>query len=94
MQKIKSLITHCESQLARTGYQLLLRFDRPKTYGYETAPYCGHYYSGHTGKRTCSHYHEGIGYCEAQLGKLLFHKNSEEGSWKMYWIRKPKTKHI
>lgn len=37
------------------------KFGWYRDYNYETAPYCGHHYSGHDGKLTSSDYHEGEG---------------------------------
>lgn len=62
-------------------YDWMYKMDKVEKYDYETAPYCGHHYSGHRGKRTMSHYHEGFGHCEAKIGCLWLHKNSEENDW-------------
>jgi hypothetical protein len=62
-------------------YDLLYRFDNVEEYDYETAPYCGHHYSGHQGKRTMSAYHEGMGYKEGKFGWLWVSKNTEAKDW-------------
>ena len=37
------------------------KFNYTEPYSYETAPYCGHHYSGHSGKYTMERLHEGYG---------------------------------
>jgi hypothetical protein len=48
----------------RTTFEFLYRKLQTKSerWSYETAPYCGHHYSGHRGLFTYSSYHEGDGY--------------------------------
>ena len=41
-------------------------------YSYETAPYCGHHYSGHKGWLTWSDYHESEGDCSAKFLGIVF----------------------
>lgn len=80
-----------KSKFAKAVYSALLFLDHKigkyKGHSYETAPYCGHHYSGHKGFFTNSQYHEGIGGCNATLffGLVEIYKNSEEYEWNI-WI--------
>lgn len=71
------------SILGKLSYSLFLWLDRKyiETYGYETAPYCGHYYNGHTGKYTRADYHEGDGTSQNTRFKwlILCGQHTEEG---------------
>ncbi len=73
--------------MARAIYDLLYFLDdkmgKISEYGYETAPYCGHHFSGHNGYFTNSDYLEGMGGCRAEIGRLWIFKNSEESTWKI-----------
>lgn len=75
------------NKLCKSFYDMLYRMDKRngsyEGYDYETAPYCGHHYSGHHGRYTKSDYHEGMGGCEGRLGPIWVSKNSEERDW--YW---------
>lgn len=76
-------------KLAQIIYKFASWLDRKhiEKYDYETAPYCGHHYSGHNGKFTSSKYHEGDGFEMATLPlfkgwKIIAHHEDEEGwSW-------------
>jgi hypothetical protein len=76
-----------KSHLAEFIYNMLYFIDKKlgkvDDYGYETAPYCGHHYSGHRGYFTASSYHEGMGGCKAEFGSVWIFKNTEESTWKM-----------
>jgi hypothetical protein len=76
-----------KSHLAESIYNILFfideRLGKVKDYGYETAPYCGHHYSGHRGYFTNSSYHEGMGGCKAEIGRLWIFKNTEESTWRI-----------
>jgi hypothetical protein len=76
-----------KSNMARAIYDLLYYLDdktgKISEYGYETAPYCGHHFSGHKGRFTSSDYHEGMGGCKAEIGRLWIFKNSEESTWEI-----------
>lgn len=80
----------------KTLYEHLLAlavwFDRKigryKEYSYETAPYCGHYYNGHEGWLTGSHYHEGDGYCRLKIGWLEIGYYTEEGHYCRFFSSK------
>jgi len=77
-----------QSAIAKSIYSVLFFLDeklfkKVSEYSYETAPYCGHHFSGHNGRFTKSSYHESMGGCS---GKFLFdlfsvYKNSEEHYW-------------
>ena len=74
-----------KNKLCSSFYNMLCWMDEKNgsvdSYDYETAPYCGHHYCGHSGKHTKSDYHEGMGYCEGRLGPIWVYKNSEEFDW-------------
>lgn len=55
--------------------------DRRDAYEYETAPYCGHHFSGWDGEYTTARYHEGMGGAHTNKYTWLFlaHSHSEEG---------------
>jgi hypothetical protein len=83
-----------KSKLAEAIYNFIYfldeRLDRIEDYSYETAPYCGHHFSGHRGYFTNSDYHEGMGGCKAEIGRLWVFKNTEESSWQIGITRKKK----
>lgn len=83
-----------KSKLAESIYNLLYYIDKKLSnvndYSYETAPYCGHHFSGHRGYFTDSSYHEGMGGCKAELLFFWVYKNSEEPTWEMGINRKKK----
>jgi hypothetical protein len=80
-----------KSKFAKICYSALIFIDKKtgkhSEYSYETAPYCGHHFSGHKGFFTNSQYNEGIGGCNATLffGIVEIYKNSEEYEWNI-WI--------
>lgn len=85
-----------KNKLCSSFYALLCWMDKKNgsvdSYDYETAPYCGHHYCGHSGKYTNSHYHEGIGGCEGRLGPIWVSKNSEDYDWDwriIVWKKSP-----
>lgn len=81
-----------KSKLARAIYDFLYYLDEKKgkieEYSYETAPYCGHHFSGHRGHFTNSSYHEGMGGCKAEIGRLWVSKNTEESTWEIGFKKK------
>lgn len=74
-----------KNTICKSIYDSLYKMDNVKTYNYETAPYCGHHFDGHTGRFTQSSYHEGMGYKQAKIGWLTVYKNSEEKDWDFYF---------
>jgi hypothetical protein len=56
-------------------------------YAYETAPFCGHHYSGHEGRLTTGNYHEGIGGCQHKNRLFVVGICSEEGPF-FNWTRR------
>lgn len=86
MKKYKNILA---KSIYSALYFLDEKFNKVNRYGYETAPYCGHYYSGHRGYFTNSSYHEGIGGCSATLlfGLISVYKHSEENNWQL-WIKR------
>lgn len=76
------------NKLCSLFYDIVYRLDKKniEEYSYETAPYCGHHYSGHSGKYTESRYHEGMGAKSARLGILWVSRNTEETDWDYRFI--------
>lgn len=50
-------------------------------YEYETAPYCGHHYSGANGVLYKAYYHEGEGYEQARFLGFVFGIDTDDGCW-------------
>jgi len=50
-------------------------------YEYETAPYCGHHYSGTDGVLYSSHYHEGDGGERADVLGFRFGRDTDDEYW-------------
>ena len=50
-------------------------------YEYETAPYCGHHYSGTKGVLYSSHYHEGDGGERADVLGFRFGRDTDDEYW-------------
>lgn len=78
--------------LARSLYAILYWMDRKfysiKDYSYETAPYCGHHFSGHKGHFTNSRYHEGDGEAWAKVrlfGWDFISVNHTDEGWSLHW---------
>lgn len=70
--------------ICKSIYNILYKMDDVNKFSYETAPYCGHHHEGHTGKRTRSHYNEGMGACHANIGWLSVSKSSESNDWDIF----------
>lgn len=49
------------SKIIDLAYSIDKSMGWDKDFSYETLPYCGHHHSGHNGRLTKSHYHEGDG---------------------------------
>ena len=76
-----------ESKIAEKIYDFLERLDsKAESYSYETAPYCGHHFSGCKGKYITANYHEGVGVCEGKIFCIKVYKFSEEKLWKLYFV--------
>lgn len=61
-------------------WDLLSKLDNGEDYSGETAPYCGHHYSGFENKYLSSHFHEGDGGGKTKInlfGYKLFYDNIE-----------------
>ena len=71
--------------IARNIYALMYCIDkkrnRIKPYSYETAPYCGHHYSGNSGWLTSSQYHEDIGNMVGRIGWFEIIGYTESDNW-------------
>jgi len=67
-------------------YWIDTKFNLIEEYSYETAPYCGHHYSGHTGKFTRSEYQEGMGGCRLNTENPFFKGITQcsESGWHWY----------
>lgn len=80
--------------IAKNIYKLMYWIDTKRNkishYSYETAPYCGHYYNGHNGWLTSSHYHEGMGGEIGQIGWFKFMSDSEAPSEWSILVQPPK----
>ena len=50
-------------------------------YEYETAPYCGHHYSGTNGVLYKAYYHEGEGYEQARFLGFVFGIDTDDECW-------------
>ncbi len=81
--------------IARSVYSFLYWVDRKfysiEDYSYETAPYCGHHYSGHNGHFTNSRYHEGDGQAQSSiriLGWDVISTNHTDEGWSICWQKK------
>jgi hypothetical protein len=77
--------------IAKAIYNTAIAIDRKlgtgNEYSYETAPYCGHYYSGFRGKLVSEHFNEGMGGGQTRsfLGWRVEHFTEEEPEYKIIW---------
>jgi len=56
-----------KQKILRLIWNTLCDMDKGGGYSYETAPYCGHHYSGFENKYIKSDCHEGFGYGETKI---------------------------
>lgn len=75
-----------KKRICKFIYGLFYWLDRKniQEYNYETAPYCGHHYNGHTGRFTSSDYHEGDGGKEVKFGVLFKITHNTWDGWHWY----------
>ena len=70
------------NQIIRLGYKIDQRRNKLTTYDYETAPYCGHHFSGVNGSLYNASYHEGEGgECVKFLGFTFYSVTDNTYSW-------------
>jgi len=70
---VRSVINLC--------YKVDSKLGKIESYDYETAPYCGHHYSGHNGWLTSGSYHEGDGGESASLLGFKFCSSTDNEYW-------------
>ena len=59
-----------KQKMLRLIWNTLRKMDRGERYSYETAPYCGHHYSGFENKYVIVRLREGEGYGETKVSFL------------------------
>jgi hypothetical protein len=59
-----------KQKILRLIWNTLCNMDKGERYSYETAPYCGHHYSGFENRYIKSDCHEGFGYGETKVSFL------------------------
>ncbi len=80
-----------KQKILRIIWNTLCNMDKGETYSYETAPYCGHHYSGFENKYIKEDCHEGFGYGETKVS-LLGYKIVAEIDFKTTFHLSPKSK--
>jgi len=65
--------------ISKAIYSIIKKIDTISAFRGETAPYCGHSYSGHSGKLTSGQYNEGDGSESVNTNLFYLGLHSDEG---------------